>query len=606
MTKLKLAADFPEVSHADWVEQAKATIKSETIDTLVSRTLDEIAIQPIYPAPETAFPVISNLRETESAPWVIVQRADIPDIAAANKQILEDLLNGASGISLVLPGAVTAGRYGVPVQTVEDIKKLTKEVELDLISVRLDAGPGGRQIGQKLLQVYRDRNLDLSRCDLNFGLDPIANFAISGATAQEVDLADKMAKFLTGTQKAGHTGKVFCGDGRIYHESGGSHGQELGFAIASVVQQLRLLESAGVGMNSIWQHFGLMLSADADQFLTIAKLRAAHLVWQRLQEVVDVEPTPLNLDVETSLAMMSQCEPYVNMLRTTSATFAAGVGGAQSISLLPFTSALGVADGFARRIARNGQIILQEESSIGRVGDAAAGSGYIEAMSNEIAEKAWGILQLVEKQGGMIEALSDGLVQKLIDKSAQASRTAVNNRKQVLIGVSEFANLEAMPIKTLDFKPLTKPSWPAGEINCQPLIATSLAQPFEALRDRAKAMSEKPIVKLVTIGNQAEFAARTTWISNLFAAGGIATDTTTEKCKIACICSTDALYGEQAISIFQQLKNDGIVTVFIAGHPKHLSSALVEQLKQNGVDGFIYAGCDVLQLLQQTLERLEG
>jgi len=460
MTKLTLAAEFPEVTQAEWTSQAETTLKSGGIERLVTKTGDDIAVQPIYPTPDDVFATLDTRRTTakawESPSWDIIQRADIPDITAANEQILDDLKNGANGIAMVVPGAVSAGLYGVPVSSVADIKRLMKDVELDLISLRLDAGANGLQMATDVLQIYQDRNLDLSRCDLKLAIDPVGGFATSGASDGADELASSMAKVLHLAREAGHKANVFSADGRCYHQAGASQAQELGFAIAAIVQQLRLLEQGGVDLADIWPQLGLVLSADADQFLTIAKLRAAHLVWQKLQESMGVEASPLNLDVETSLAMMSQRDPYVNMLRTTTATFAAGIGGASSVSVLPFTSAIGVADRFARRMARNSQLILQEEASIGLVGDAAAGSGYVEAVTGQIAEKAWAVLQEIEADGGMLSALANGQVQKLIVQSAAKTAKTVSTRKQPLVGVSEFASLEETPVKLLDYKPVAK------------------------------------------------------------------------------------------------------------------------------------------------------
>ena len=605
MTKLTLAADFPEVSQEQWTSQVEATLKSSGIERLVTKTRDDIAVQPIYPTPKDVYASLETRQTTtkawEAASWDIIQRADIPDINAANEQILDDLKNGANGIALVVPGAVSSGLYGVPVNSVADIKRLMKDVELDLISLRLDAGANGLQVASDVLQVYQDRNLDLSRCDLKLAIDPVGGFAISGVSAGADELASSMTKVLHVAREAGHKANVFSADGRCYHEAGASQAQELGFAIAAIVQQLRLLEQGGVDLADIWPQMGLTLSADADQFLTIAKLRAAHLVWLKLQEAMGVEASPLNLDVETSLAMMSQRDPYVNMLRTTTAAFAAGIGGASSVCVLPFTSAIGVAERFGRRMARNSQVILQEESSIGLVGDAAAGSGYVEAVTSQIAEKAWAVLQDIEAAGGMLDALVSGQVQMLIAQSAAKTTKDISTRKQPLVGVSEFASLEDTPVKVLDYKPVAKqPNEVTGGLKCKALGQVSISAPFELLRDQAEAMTPAPEVRLVNLGQQSEFAARATWITNLLAAGGIKASDNDTAGKIACICSSDAVYSEQAAATAKQLKADGFEFVYLAGRPGELADAL----KASGVDDFIFAGCDVLVLLQKSLKML--
>ena len=470
MTKLTLAADFPGVSESEWLVQAQTTLKADNIDQLITKTRDGISIQPIYETPDQAFPNLSSPKPANTAPWKIMQRVDIPDIAAANQQILDDLLNGATGICVVLPGAVTAGSFGVPATTKQDFKRLMKDVELDLISLRLDAGWRGRQVASALLEIYQERNLDLTRCDLSFCLDPIGGFALTGNSADESTIAERMAGFLKQSQSAGHRGIVFSADGRIYHEAGASAAQELGFALAAIIAQLRLLEQGGAELANIWPQLSLILSANADQFLTIAKLRAARLVWQQLQEAMDVTPTRLQLDVETSLAMMSKNDPNVNMLRTTTAIFAAGVGGADSISALPFSSALGVPDGFARRIARNAHIVLQEESSIGAVGDAAAGSGYVETVTGQIAQEAWKVMQEVETAGGMISALRENTVQTLVGESFSKATKTIQSGDKTIVGVNKFTAAEEAPVRTLDYPPTpTAPSGKRGEIACKRL-----------------------------------------------------------------------------------------------------------------------------------------
>lgn len=472
MAKLSLAGEFPEVTEEDWVRQAQKVLGADSLEPLVTVTNDGIAIQPIYATPDEPFANLSGAQK----PWAIMQRADIPDITAANKQILDDLMHGATGISIVLPGAVTAGAYGVPVSTVTDIKRLMKSVEMDLIAVRLDAGARSLDLAGQLLQVYQDRNLDPSRCDLTLAIDPIAGFATTGNGLEPNKIATHMTGVLRQWRESGHAGVVFAGDGRVYHESGASQAQELGFAIASVLQQMRLLEQAGADLANIWQHFGLLLSADADQFLTIAKLRAARLVWRQLQKAMGVEVSRLQLDVETSLAMMSRRDPNVNMLRTTSAAFAAGVGGADSLSVLPFSCRLGVADGFARRIARNSQIVLQEESGIGVVGDAAAGSGYVEDVTGQIAEKAWQIMQQIEAAGGMFAALRDGLVQSLIAESHVRTRQAVESGEKIIVGVNKFTTSDEKPVRTLNFQAAQMAAdRHSGEMTCTPLQPRSPA-----------------------------------------------------------------------------------------------------------------------------------
>ncbi len=608
MSKLDLASEFPTTSRNDWAKQVEATLnKGKTtthgVERLVKRTLDGIDIEPIYETPDqiNARPPgpVNTTQGHAKAHWDIIQRVDIPDANMANEQVLLDLLKGATGISFVLAGSVSSGHYGLPDFDTNTIKRLSQGVELDLISVRLDAGAKWQTAAQNLLQVYRDRNLNLSRCSLSFCIDPVSAFATTGQSANKQEIGKAMASILSTTTRAGHEGVVFSADGRGYHDAGASEAQELGFAIASTIEHLRLLEQHGVDLANIWPRLGMVLSADAEQFSTIAKLRAAHLLWRQLQVAMNVEPCALQLDAETSGRMMSVQDPYVNMLRTTSATFASGIGGVSSLAVLPFSIAIGCPDDLARRMARNSQLVLQEESSIGLVNDAGAGSGYIEHFSNELAKHAWAVMQEVEANGGMLACLRAGKIQHMISQVSTMRNADIAKRKKGIIGVSEFANLDEAPVKVLDVKVVETQPVSNGEMVCDALKIHPISSGFEQLRERAKQMQPAPMFNLVTLGKQDEFAPRATWVTNLFAAGGIAP--TDQSATIACICSTDSIYTEQASKTAKRLKENGCKYVFLAGRVGTMES----EYTQAGIDGFLFAGCNVLEILQQTLALLE-
>ncbi len=604
MSKLDLASLFPTISKDDWAKQVETTLNkgkatSYGIERLISKTLDGIDIEPIYATPSKPISRPSAPVKTSRANWGVIQRVDIPEVTKANEQMLLDLLKGATGVSLVLSGSISAGHYGLPSFDVNSIKRLSQGVELDLISVRLDAGANWHDASQNLLQVYQDRNLNLSRCTLSFCIDPVSAFALTGQSGSNSSVGKNMAATLDAATKAGHEGVVFSADGRVYHDAGASEAQELGFAIASCIEHLRLLEQSGTDISTIWPRLGMVLSADSEQFTTIAKFRAAHLLWRQVQIAMKVEPCALQLDVETSGRMMSVQDPYVNMLRTTSATFAAGIGGVSSLAVLPFSIAIGCPDDLARRMARNTQLVLQEESSIGLVSDAGAGSGYVENFSNELAKHAWEIMQEIEANGGMMASLIDGKVQGLISQVCTTRNADIAKRKKGIIGVSEFANLDEAPVKVLDVKIVEPQSIADSAMVCDALKTHPISSGFEQLRGRAKQMQPAPTFNLVTLGKQDEFAPRATWATNLFAAGGIAP--TDQPATIACICSTDGIYAEQASKTAKRLKENGCKYVFLAGR----AGALENEYTQAGIDGFLYVGCNVLDVLQQTLALLE-
>ena len=266
------------------------------------------------------------------------------------------------------------------------------------------------------------------------------------------------------------------------------------------------------------------LAADADQFLTMAKFRSLRKLWARVEQACGLAPRAAFISAETAWRMMTKRDPWVNLLRATMAVFAAGLGGADSVTVLPFTAALGLPDRFARRLARNTQLILLQESNLAKVGDPAAGSGGIEAITDELCRAAWAAFQEIEAAGGIASALERGLLQERVATVRAKREQAVARRRDAITGTSEFPHLAETPVSVADVAPLSVPAYPAT-IRFPALQAVRLAAPFEQLRDAADAMlarsGARPKIFLANLGRLAEFTARATFARNFFEAGGI-------------------------------------------------------------------------------------
>ena len=620
MSELPLAADFPAINEDEWRERVARVLKGASFDRLVTKSADGIDIQPLY-APSHDTGPITRLRADAAAPaWHIVQRADIPDPAKANDQILEDLEGGASAIALVMPQSVSAGAHGLAVTGPDDLKRLLERVELDLISLRLDAGRHGLWLTPMLLSLYQERNLDPKACDLKLGIDPVGRFAHTGAMLAEPAMSERLADLLQMVQDARFEGPVFAADTRVYHMAGASPAEELGIALATLVQYFRALESQGVDLKVAASRLGLLLTSNADLFMSIAKLRAARLVWARLLEAMELPASDVSIDVETSLQMMARRDAHVNMLRVGTAVLAAGIGGADSVTALPMTAASGLADGFARRMARNSQLILQEESGIGRTMDAAAGSGYVETLTGDLAAAAWRVFQDIEGKGGMIAALQSGDIATRLTGSHEAHTKQIGKRQLGLTGVTEFPNLHDTPLEVLDM-PLPgdwTPPVAAGQdaqlASCTSLQQTRDAEPYEQMRERSEAAGQAAKVFLATLGTLPDFTARAMWTRNLFAVAGIQTTDaqgfataaaaaqgfTSSGASLACICSSDAVYGELAIDTVKALKQAGAAYVYLAGDPADLGDTFAAA----GVDDVLKAGMDIRPILETAQIRL--
>src|SRR5581483_3402470 len=446
----KLAAEFPPSSAAEWRKLVEAALKGADFDKrLVSRTYDGLRIEPLYARAAAA----SLVAGRAAVPWQVVQRVDHPEPKAANAEALHDLENGASGLALLFAGAPAARGFGVDIRNLDDLDRALADVMLDVIPLRLETAPfAGRPVATMMIDLAARRTLDPAQLAIDFGLDPIGDMARTGGTILPwPELSQRAGATAKELQAKGFArARLLRADGRGVHDAGGTEAQELAFAIAAGVAYLRLLNAAGFNLDEARRRISFLLAADADEFLTIAKLRALRKLWARIEQASGLAPQPAFVAAETAWRMMTQRDPYVNMLRTTIATAAAGVGGADSVCALPFTLAIGLPDRLARRVARNMQLILLEESNLYRVADPAAGSGGIEALTVGLSQAAWKLFQEIEAAGGAAAALEKGLIQKKVGDTRAARQVNIAKRKDALTGTSDYPNLGEASVKVLD------------------------------------------------------------------------------------------------------------------------------------------------------------
>ncbi|MCY1708527.1 methylmalonyl-CoA mutase family protein [Pannonibacter sp. SL95] len=632
-----------------WHEAVDKALKGAPRDRLTSRTEDGVAVEPLYARRSDVLPQ-SARRAGE--PWRVIQRVDHPDVAVANELLLADLEGGADGLDLVLASSSHAHGFGVAGQDVAAFDRLFDGVMLDLIEIRLDGGYETSSALALLVAHAERRGYDPAKLRIVSNSDYIGKLVHTGVLRSGIDMLQRRMLDLVGfCRNRGLTASILNADGRLWHHRGATQAQELALTMATVVTYLRDLEAAGIDHADLPGLIGLTLVADADQFGTIAKARAARRLWAAVLQAAGLPDVPARLHMETSWRMMSRVDPYVNMLRASVAAFAAGVGGADSVTVLPFTQALGLPDAFARRVARNTQTILIEESNLHRVADPGAGSGAIEARTEELAAAAWSLFQTVEAEGGLIAALKSGLPQRAISEARAARDKRIATRRMPITGVSTFPNITEAPVRVLAveaddvfpaFRHIDLPVPGQGELlgavtealkkgasliditasrpPVEPLrIATlpvyRIAEPYEKLREAAAvADPSKASVFLAALGPLAQFTARATWTKNVFEAGGLRTPGgdevediqalvtafRTSGARIACLVSSDRIYAESAVEAASLLKDAGAETLLLAGKPGELEASL----RAAGVTTFLYEGCDVLDLLKDIHARL--
>lgn len=611
-----IAGVFPQPTEEHWRKLVDKALKGGSFESLVSKTYDGVAISPLYPRERAAGP--RALRRTPGR-WAILGRVDLADAEAANKLALEDLEGGADGLHIVFAGS--QGAYGAGLTSDSDgaIARVLADVRLDYgIPVTIEASPRAPNATAAIMRYVDAQHIDPSITRISFGLDPLGLETLHGYAAAPWS---ETAKALAGTAKslagAGYASGAVVADARVIHAAGGSEAQELAFALAAAVAYLRALTDNGVDIETARSLIALRFAADADEFLGVAKFRAARRLWARVEEACGVAPKPALVFAETAWRMMSQRDPWNNILRGTLATFSAAVGGADAITVVPFTQAIGAADAFAHRLARDTQLVLQDESHIDAVDDPTSGAGGFEALTHELCEKAWAGFQEIEAEGGLPAALEKGTFQGRVAATGAERAKKIARAREKVIGANEFPDIHEKPLAVVvpyDASRVAAPA-PAGALKIAPLAPRRLAEPFERLRDASDAHAQKtgkrPKVFLANLGSVAAFTARANFAKNFFEAGGVEavfgpeieqTDALVAAfresgAKLACLCSSDRVYADAAAPAAIALKGAG-AKLFSAGRPGDLEGAL----RDAGVTDFIFVGCDMFDILQKALE----
>ena len=546
-------------------------------------------------------PENSALRDVKTG-WKVVEVFPSAGAAVAetNAAVLAALGEGVSALQL---------RVGESGAAPDQLDRLLEGVYLSMAPVILDAGTDYSAACDAMLalvaEVEPDQRTTLS---IDLGADPLTA-ALSDRPAPAVDDVAAVASRVA----ADHGVRAITVDGPAFHNLGANATWELAGSVGAAVAYLRVLTETGIPVGQALRQISFRLAADDDQFMTIAKMRAARRLWARVAEVVgEPQSGGAVVHAETSLPMMTQRDPWVNMLRTTLAAFGAGVGGADTVLVFPFDMAIpggfpGTARSFARRIARNTQLLLLEESHVGRVLDPAGGSWFVEDLTDQLAEQAWRHFQAIEAHGGFINA-HDFIAGEVAEIAARRTDD-IAHRRTSITGVNEFPNL-------------SEPTLPQGDSQGIPGNLARYAAGFEALRDRSDAFlartGSRPQVLLLPLGPLAEHNIRTTFAANLLASGGIeainpgtvdaggvaaavAEIPAAESPGVALICGTDKRYQDEAAGIVAAARDAGISRIYLAG-PEKAVAAITDTAQRP--DEYLTAKINAVEALSNLLTRL--
>ena len=656
---IPLAEDFETPGRDEWEALAARALRGRPVaETLSTPTPEGVTLQPLYRAEDVTAPV-SAVRAAVpegrgGAGWTVRAMHAHPDPARANADIIADLQGGAHAVLVHLDGAARRGAPaertgdGVVLRSLDDWLVLFSGVDLARVPVALRPGAAFPGAAALLVAAAQRRQISTRHLAGTFGADPLSSLAetgqLPGPLAKHMEAMTALAAWCATNAPGMRAIEIDTG---CYHAAGATETHELAYAAATGVAYLRSLMQAGMTIGAAAGQIGFCLAIGTDVFQAIAKLRAFRRIWARIIEASggDAQARVTSLSATSASRMMSRRDTWVNALRTTASCLAAGVGGADCITVLPYSQPLGAPEQQARRMARNTQTILVREAALARVTDPAGGSYYVERLTGEFAARAWSLFQEIEATGGMARTIIDGRAAGAVQAAREDRTRALALGREVVTGVSRFPDLGESPVPVAPVAPevlRTVPQRPPARapatvdpdalinaaeqgadlaalqasvsgpgVNAPPLGSHRLAEPFEELRDASDRWTadrgRRPTAVLVQLGTPADYTARTVFARSYLAAGGI--DATERPVSVpdaagdclvgsdadmVVICSSDSLYDTVAAAAVASLRQAGAGTVILAGRPGERE----HDLRAAGVGRFIHAGDDMLATLR--------
>ncbi len=617
---------FPSIDYKTWKQEAEKSLKGKPIETLDKKTYEKITLKPIYTKEDIQqIPFLKDMPGEGSRvrgskltgyvknPWHVSQEMDVKTPADFNKAIKEALQTGQTMIHFKLQLQNSAGK-GLALHNEEDIANAFDGISLSDTPVLIDA--------QTDLVSFLSLIKSYAKTDSiqgTIGMDPLAILVEQGQLSMKPEAAyDQLAESIKWVLKNQPNVRTILVKGDPYHNGGANAVQELAFTIGTGIEYMSELLERGLSVGEIAQHMTFSFSIGSNIFMEIAKLRAAKIIWTTIIEAYggNEDSSKMHIHARTSAFTKTIHDPYVNMLRSTIEAFSAIVGGIDSLHVSAFDEPIKKSDSFSRRIARNTQSILREESFLNKVIDPAGGSWYVETLTNELAEKAWELLTEIESQGGMLEALKAGTVQESILSVLQERQNNVNHRKDKIVGTNMYANIQEKPIGYTKTKAVYENK--DATISIKKISPVRISESFEQLRQASErylqTAGERPKVGLLNLGPIPEHKPRADFISGFFEAGGFlvvkndgygTVEDVIEGARAMnlttyIICGTDDSYKEMVKDICGELKKSNPdLRLFIAGKQEN------EVFFRNvGINNFIHIGTDCFAFLHQLQQEM--
>lgn len=610
----KLFADFPPVSSQEWDEVINKDLKGADYEKkLVWKTMEGFKVKPYYRAEDLAniknanatpgdFPYLRGTK-LQSNDWLVRQDFDACDSSEANKKAVDALSRGLDSV-----GFITCADCE---PSVDGVTKLINGIDLTKNEINFVSGCNSRKLIPVLANALKAMGVDISKAKGSFDYSPLTTFSLNGKFCVDAKTASNRTKEVIEKGRELPLFRLIAVRGDIFRNAGSSLVQELAFSLSMGVEYINWLTEQGIDPVEALQKIKFNLAIGSSYFLEIAKIRAARYLWAKISEAYlpsDIESTKMCIHAENSLWNKTVYDPYVNMLRSTTEGMSAVLGGVHSLTISPFDRPYQKATAFSERVARNQQLIIKEEAYFGKVVDPAAGSYYIEMLTQSMIQHSWSLFLKVQELGGYTDAFTKGFIQAEINGLAQQRESNIATRRETVLGTNQYPNFtEVADKKVVTNEVVEKPTTKkAADTVCEPLNQFRGSQAFEELRLKTDMATIRPKVFMLTLGNLAFRRARAQFSSNFFACAGfevidnIGFKTVEDgvkaaidaKADIVTICSSDEEYETLAPEAYTLLKDKVIFVV--AGEPA--SKAFLEE---QGISNFISVKSNVLETLRE-------
>jgi len=609
-----LFTEFPPVSTQQWMDKVTADLKGADFNRkLVWKTNEGIDVQPFCRAENLEglnylnglpgeFPYVRGTKKNNNE-WLVRQSIVVKDFAEANKKALNYLMRGVDSLAFVFNECVEI--------TVADLAVLLKDISLEAVEVNFVCKCCSCKIAKVFAEFVKQGNYDLKSVRASVEYDPFGKYALTGRFKKGQDFAvEKAIEAIKATAELTKF-KTLAVNGKNFGNAGSSIVQELAYSLALGAEYLTVLTEKGSEVDAVAKKMKFNFSVSANYFLEIAKLRAARLLWAQIVKAYGPASDcscKMTIHAETGSWNKTVYDAYVNMLRTQTEAMSASLGGADSITVLPFNAAYEESNEFSDRIARNQQLLLKEESHFSKIADPAAGSYYIEELTASIADQAWKLFLEVQEKGGFLAALREGFIQAEIKKMAGKRDMNIATRRENLLGVNQFPNFTEKIEGDVDASVFATADLTSEGAEIETLKPYRGAQAFEALRYKTDVFAhsnKRPLAFMMPVGNLGMRKARAQFACNFFAVAGFDVldnngfKTVEEGWKaaqeagaqIVVICSSDDEYAEFAPAAFEAIGGKAIFVV--AGAP-----ACTDELKAKGIANFINVKSNLLTELK--------